>query len=297
MFHDIRDISDTEYPNRYKLRSFLDKKQFEHQIDIILKKYTVISSLDIFNLDLKNDSNHYATLTFDDGLSDHYWVYKYLKSINISGTFLVPSSPILNHTVMNTHKIQFILSSTNEKKIVEEILSNFNNKNELWKKYSYTNWKDNWWSEEMIFITNFLRNHKTESFDNYEYSDILFDKYVTKNENDFAKDFYLNTQQIEEMSEYMIIGGHGDISENLLLIDDVDSDIKKSYDFIKNYNNSFIFSYPNGGFSEDIKSIMRKYGCVLSYTTKQFTITDIDDIDYLEFPRYDAPQKISLPYL
>lgn len=295
MFHDIRNIKDTKYPNRYNLRSFLNKEQFEHQINIILGKYKIISSIDVLNIDIKNDNNHYAVLTFDDGLSDHYWVYEYLKSRNISGTFLLPRSPILYHKVMNTHKIQFILASADEKTIVCDILSNFRDTDNIWEKYSATNWKNNWWSKEMIFITNFLRKHKTKSFDNYEYTNHLFNKYVTKDETQFAMDFYLNTQQIEEMvNNNMIVGGHGNISENLLLIDDVDSDVGKSYDFIKKYTDDFIFSYPNGGFNEDIKSTMKKYNCLLAYTTMQFTITDLDEVDYLEFPRYDAPQKISI---
>ena len=56
---------------------------------------------------------------------------------------------------MNTHKIQFILASADEKIIKDEILSLFDNKEEIWKEYSVTKWKNNWWSKEMIFITNF----------------------------------------------------------------------------------------------------------------------------------------------
>jgi hypothetical protein len=293
MFHDIRNPEDTKYSERYNLKSFLNEKQFEHQIDVISSKYKVIRSDELFDIDI-NGNTDYATLTFDDGLSDHFYVYKHLKSKNISGTFLVPTIPIKDHKVMNTHKIQFILASFDNSLLTEEILSNFSNKEEIWLEYSKTKWKNNWWSKEMIFITNFLRRHNID-FDNFEYTDELFKKYITGDEEQFAKEFYLKTSEIEEMSNNnMIIGGHGNVSENLLLIDDVENDISESFNFIKDYSNDFIFSYPNGGYDDNIKGIMEKFNCKLSYTVNPMTITDLDKIDYLEFPRYDSPQKIEL---
>lgn len=296
MFHDIRNLENTSYPERYNLKSFLNEEQFKFQVDKIRNKYKIVSSFDIKNIDIKNDNNDYAVLTFDDGLSDHYNVYKHLRSLKLSGTFLVPKMPVVEHKVMNTHKIQFILASTNETVIKNEILNLFDNKDEIWEEYSSTKWKKNWWSKEMIFITNFLRRYKDDKIDNYQLTNYLFDKFVTKDEFNFSKDFYLNEKNIEEMSNNgMIIGGHGDISENLLLIDNYKLDIDESKKFISNYSNEFVFSYPNGGYNEDIKNYMNDIKCSLSYTIKPFTITELDDLDYLEFPRYDSPQKIELP--
>lgn len=296
MFHDIRNLENTSYPERYNLKSFLNEEQFKFQVDKIRNKYKIVSSFDIKNIDIKNDNNDYVVLTFDDGLSDHYNVYKHLRSLKLSGTFLVPKMPVVEHKVMNTHKIQFILASTNETVIKNEILNLFDNKDEIWEEYSSTKWKKNWWSKEMIFITNFLRRYKDDKIDNYQLTNYLFDKFVTKDEFNFSKDFYLNEKNIEEMSNNgMIIGGHGDISENLLLIDNYKLDIGESKKFISNYSNEFVFSYPNGGYNEDIKNYMNDIKCSLSYTIKPFTITELDDLDYLEFPRYDSPQKIELP--
>lgn len=296
MFHDIRNLENTNYPNRYNLKSFLNEEQFRFQIDKIKNRYKIISSLDVKNIDIKNDSSDYAVLTFDDGLSDHYNVYKHLKSLKLSGTFLVPKMPIIENKVMNTHKIQFILASADEKIIKDEILSLFDNKEEIWKEYSATKWKNNWWSKEMIFITNFLRRYKDDKVNNYQLTNHLFENFVSKDEFGFSKDLYLNLENIEEMSNNgMVIGGHGDISENLLLINDYKSDINESKKFISHYSNDFVFSYPNGGYNDDIKDHMSDINCLISYTIKPTTITELDDIDYLEFPRYDSPQKIELP--
>jgi len=298
MFHDIRNLEDTNYPKRYSLKSFLNKKQFEFQIEIIRNNYKVISSKDVKNIDIKNDNSDYAILTFDDGLMDHYSVYKHLKSLNISGTFLIPKFPVEEGRVMNTHKIQFILASADEKLLKEEILGLFddNNKDKIWNEYSTTIWKNNWWSKEMIFITNFLRKYRNQNIDNYQITNHLFEKYVTKDELNFSKDLYLDYEKIDEMSNSgMIIGGHGYISENLLLVDDYKLEIDESKKFVSKYSDEFIFSYPNGGYDDRIKKYMSDVNCQMSFTVNSFTITELDEIDYLEFPRYDSPQKIKLP--
>ena len=295
MFHDVRDLTQTKFPGRYDLKSFLDKSQFQNQINFINKKYKIISSLDVPKINIEEGNVDYAVLTFDDGLVDHFYVYNELKKLNVSGTFLVPTAPVVEQKMIHSHKIQFILASVDEKLLTKEILSGFEEAYDLWVKYSHTDWVDNWWSKEMIFITNFLRRHKTGDFNNYEYTDYLFKKYVSKDIHSFASEFYLNLNQLEEMSYYdMVIGGHGNSSDNLLLIDDIESDINKSHWFTQHFSNDFVFSYPNGGFNGEIKDIMKNYKCSLSYTIIPQTITSLDTVDYLEFPRYDSPQKIPL---
>ena len=295
MFHDVRDLTETKFPTRYNLKSFLDKTQFLHQLDFINNKYKIISSRDVPHIDLDRGDTDYAVLTFDDGLVDHFYVYQELKKLNVSGTFLVPTAPILEQKMIHSHKIQFILAAEDEKILTREILGSFENANELWLKYSHTNWVDNWWSKEMIFVTNFLRKYKTDTFNNYVYTDYLFSKYVSKDPYSFSSDFYLNLNQLEEMSyNKMVIGGHGNSSDNLLLVDDIEQDIIKSHWFVQHFSDDFIFSYPNGGFNEEIKNIMKRYQCNLSYTVIPQTITSLDSVDYLEFPRYDSPQKIPL---
>lgn len=296
MFHDIRNIENTNYPKRYNLKSFLNENQFLFQINEIRKRYKIISSLDIKNIDLETDDENYAVLTFDDGLLDHYKVFKHLKALKISGTFFIPRMPIVEKRVMNTHKIQFILAAAKEKIIVDEILSLFDNKDEIWSEYSVSRFKNNWWSKEMTFITNFLRSYKDDRVNYKDLTDLFFKKFVTEEETNFSNDLYLNVDQIEEMADNgMVIGGHGNISENLLLLEDYKSDIDESKKFISKYSDEFSFSYPNGGFNNEIKNYMRQANCVIAYTTIPTTLTELDNIDYLEFPRYDSPQIIKLP--
>lgn len=292
MYHDIRDLKEKTYEKRYLLKSFLNCNQFEKQVEEIKKNHEIISCSDVLSKEL-NKSIDYAILTFDDGLKDHYSVAKYLFENNLTGTFLIPRMPVIEKKVMNTHKIQFILSVTDEKKLSEDILKNFDDDKSIWEQYSKTKWKNNWWSKEMIFVTNLLRNFNNGKLDNYELTDFYFKKYVTSDEVGFAEEFYLSEREIQEMRQMnMTIGGHGDISENLINIDDYEKEIKKSKDFISQFTEELVFSYPNGGFNEEIKDKMQEYDFTISFTTIPKTLTELDDIDFLEFPRYDAPQKI-----
>ena len=145
--------------------------------------------------------------------------------------------------------------------------------------------ENNWWSK-----------YKDKNIDNYDLTNYFFKKFVTEDEFNFSKKLYLDEIKIDEMAKNgMIIGGHGDISENLLLVDNYKKEIDESKNFISKYSDNFIFSYPNGGYNENIKNYMNQINCFLSFTIESFTLTELDKIDYLSLPRYDSPQTIELP--
>jgi hypothetical protein len=295
MFHDVRDLECTKFPERYKLKSFLSKEAFEKRIDYIARNYEVISSEQAIQVDLKKGNNKYAVLTFDDGLLDHYYVYNYLKQRGLTATFFVPVEAVFHNKIVHSHKIQFILAAVEESKLVDDILSNFSNRDELWDRYSKTAWKDNWWTKEMVFVTNFLRKHNEHGFSCKDCADILFRRYVSNDEAAFCKDLYLAKEHVEEIANSnFTIGGHGYTSNSLLLERDFDFDIRESTKVIKQYADFLCFSYPHGGFNEQIKQSLVSNGYSLSYTVNQFTVTELDILDPMEFPRYDAPQRILL---
>ena len=293
MFHDIR--TENIYPKRYNLKSFMTQEKFKKCISLINNNYQIIGSDQIKNIDLSDGNNNFAVLTFDDGLRDHYWVSKFLKSIGLTGTFFIPKMPIHELKVIKSHKIQFILASFPEKDIVKEILGLFNSEesSDLWDMYSKTLWKNNWWSKEMIFITNFLR--KDLRAKDMGITDLLFKKYVSVDEESFSKDLYLDIKNIEEMSNNgMIIGGHGNISENMILMksDEYKQELKESFNFISNWSDDAFISYPNGGYNDEILDHTNEVGFSLGFTTVKQTLTNLDNLNYLELPRYDGAQDV-----
>ena len=188
MYHDIRDVKDTLFKSRITLKSFLRVDQFKSQLSYIKKKYKIISIYDLPNID---DNRDYAILTFDDGLKDHYRVASMLSDEKIPASFFIPVNAVENRKIIKSHKIQFILDSAEEKWVVRDIFNSLKAFGEeergLWKTYSLSKWKNNWWSPEMVFVTNILRTHKKGS----ELTDLLFADLVTSDEASFCEDFYL----------------------------------------------------------------------------------------------------------
>lgn len=292
MYHDVRDLHDTNYPRRYELRSFIDKREFHRHLDNLIHNYELISPYQISDEHFYIDKN-YGILTFDDGLRDHFYVFSELIKLGITACFFVPTLPITEGRMIKTHKIQFILASAEESDVVKEILSQFDpsKREDIWSQYSTSKWKNNWWSKEMVFCTNFMRMYNSE-FDSDSFVDAMFSKFVNDSEEAMCKDLYLSSQQLDHMaSNGAIIGGHGNSSENLLLCDDVRDEIENNMKFISKYSTDFIFSYPNGGFNSYIKSELIRNNCKMAFTVEQKTLTHLDDFDVLEMPRYDGAQQ------
>ncbi len=284
MYHDIRNSK--EYKKRYDLKSFINVDDFKNHLDYITSNYEVIKTVDI--PDNITSDKKCAVLTFDDGLKDHYDIVDILLDYKITGTFLIPTSPIINGEMIHSHKIQFIIACENEEIIKNSIFKMLDeNIEKCYSQYSRSLVKDNWWTKDMIFITNFLRYHRNGK----SITDRLFSEIVTNNEKSFCDNFYLNENNIKEMVDCgMEIGGHGYKSDILNSVN-MKSEIDKSIDFISKYNNGYdmIYSYPNGIFNEDSVDYLKSKGCKFAYTTQNAAVYN-DDL--LRIPRFDGPQKI-----
>ena len=112
MLHDIREFQENFFPERYKLPSFLSPQQFNNIINNLTNsKSNILSLNDSLLINDINISNNLTVLTFDDGLKDHLAIARDLASENIKACFFIPSGPILEKSIIDSHKIQFILAS------------------------------------------------------------------------------------------------------------------------------------------------------------------------------------------
>ena len=262
MFHDIRDFNEDYFPKRYKLPYFYTINSFKN----ILQRFKPIS----FNKELRGGYIY----TFDDGLLDHYYVAKILNSMNIRAIFFIPTAPIREREMVLSHKIQFIIASRDENKIVSELLKlikeNYEVSTKELEQYKRSKWPNNIWSEEMIFITRILREFKGKT-DRKNLIDAMFSKFVSNDEKDFANNFYLNIQQVKEIANMNhIIGGHGDKSNNFSFCtnQEIMTEIKTSNDFINLFNpDKKYYAYANGGFNEYSISMLDKYNFEMAFTT------------------------------
>lgn len=332
MYHDIRD--ETKFSKRYELKSFLRVQQFRNQLNYIKTHYNVVSCRQV--IDSVENSNplppNPIVLTFDDGLLDHYkTVGPILDEERLVGCFFIPSEACQNRKLMLVHKIQFILAgSGTEKEIVRtifallstvEFLESSNplevnwkatdlTKNYLWKTYSQSVWtpnrnpnQKNWWTEEMVFITRFLRENTGLSDALKEkLIDSLFKKFVGLTEEELAEDLYMNVNQILDLKVIGEIGGHGFTSTNLKnltreeQVRDIELNWKFLFDKILSSHYDFLFSYPHGGYTQETASILDRFACKMAFTTdaRLCNKKDLSEEGLLFMPRLCAPQQFPI---
>ena len=262
MLHDIRNISQDFFPKRYEFPYFYTHDQFTH----LLNRFPPTS----YDSELI-DKYIYS---FDDGLVDHLNVAKILFEKNIKAIFFIPSAPVLERIMILSHKIQFILASRNENEVLETLLkiinSNFELDENYLNKFRESKWVKNIWSDEMIFITRILREFKTSLERNF-LIDNLFKRFVSSDEKDFAANFYLSFEQVQEISDMNhLIGGHGYKSNDLLFCDEseIRSEIINSDTFIRRYNKELkYYAYANGGFNDYAISLLENLNFKMAFTT------------------------------
>ena len=113
MYHYVKEAKSENSRLRY-----LTVDQFKKQLDFFDKKFGFMTIEEfIYNFKNKNNSDK-VLLTFDDGLLDHYQnVFPILNERNIKGLFFIPSSILKKNKILNVHRIHYLLSRNNAKKI------------------------------------------------------------------------------------------------------------------------------------------------------------------------------------
>ena len=262
MLHDIRDIKLDFFPERYKFPYFYTNKEFKE----LLENFEPIS------FDQK-EANKYI-YTFDDGLIDHLNVAELLFQKGIKSIFFIPSAPVINREMICSHKIQFILASSSEEKILSKLLNTISKEfyieDDYLEQFKISKWPNNIWSNEMVFITRILREFMTSSERSY-LLDYLFSQFVSSDQKDFANNFYLSFQQVKEISDMgHLIGGHGNKSRDLLYctIPEIKDEILISNEFISHFNSGLkIYAYANGGFNDYAIELLNSLNFQKAFTT------------------------------
>lgn len=298
MYHYVRDLRNSKYPNI----KGLDARLFKEQVKYLARNYCVISMEELIycidnNSQLPEKS---ALLTFDDGYFDHFdCVMPILSEYKMQGSFYPPANAILNNIVLDVNKIHFILATVNDSSVlVKELFSildeyrteyDLNNNESYFKKHAVARRKD---TADVIFIKQMLQVVLPEAL-RLIICNRLFHKYVTHDEASFSRELYMNIEQIRSLKDNgMHIGSHGyghywlgslskekqeiEIDRSLEFLQLAGSDIK-----------NWTMCYPYGNYNEDTMNILKCKGCKLSLTTK----TDIADLriyNRFELPRLDT---------
>lgn len=297
MYHYVRDLKNSRYPN---IRG-LDYNLFKEQIKFIKDKFNVITMEEMIcsiyeNYQLPKNS---ALLTFDDGYLDNFInVFPILKENNIQGSFFIPGRTFVEHKLLDVNKIHFILASTDENKLLKDIFDlldyyrgneyNLESNKELFNKLAVANRFD---SKETIFIKRLLQNELEESLRN-RIVDQLFKKNMGISEEIFARELYMNYEQIKCMKDNgMYIGLHGYNHEWLgrIEINKMKEDIEKGKNALSGIidTNYMVMNYPYGSYNDETINYIKSIDCKLGLSTN-VGICDIKLDNPFTLPRLDT---------
>lgn len=280
MYHYTRDLVHSRYP----AIKGLDYDLFEKQLQFFNKNFHVIAMEDVID-SIDNGRGlpeKSILLTFDDGYIDNYTVaMPLLKKYGMQGSFFIPGKTFTENVLLDVNKVHFVLASAdNPKELVDDIyilldearkipeykdlLSN----NDLYAQYGIANRFD---CADVVFCKRILQTAIPEKLRN-EMSSKLFAKYVDLFETNFARELYMNRDQIKCMKDNgMFIGLHGYDHYWLgnLKEDEIKHDVDKALNVMSEFidKNAWVMNYPYGSYNQDVIEYIKRKGCVLGLTT------------------------------
>lgn len=298
MYHYVRDLQYSRYP---EIKG-LDANLFKEQIEYLEKNYNFITMERLIDsIEHQKELPAKAVLlTFDDAYIDHFhYVFPVLNQKKIQGSFFPPVKAITENKILNVNKIHFILASTqNKNNIVKEIYRlldyyrvefNLESNDYYYQKLAHANRFD---PAEVIFIKRLLQGELNESLRDLM-SNILFEKFVGIKEESFSRELYMNTDQLKCMQRNgMHIGSHGFDHYWLgsLTREKQTYEIAQSLDFLQEVNGNadlWTMCYPYGNYNAETLEILEEKKCKLAVTT-EVNIADLTTHHRYTLPRLDT---------
>ena len=298
MYHYVRELENSKYPDI----KGLELDAFIHQIDYLRKNYTIITTEEVIHSIETGDNlpPKSALLTFDDAYTDHFVnVFPILDNLDLQGSFYIPVKAVKEHVVLDVNKIHFILAAKKDKialvKDLESLLERYRKDYKLnsfeyyYKKLAIASRYD---SKEVIFIKRLLQVELIEEL-RLKIVDELFVKYVGMTQSTFAKELYMNEEQLIQMRKAgMHIGSHGfnhywwnhldeksleaEIDQSLIFLNEIGVDME-----------NWTACYPYGSFDNQAVQMLSSKGCKLAVTTQVDIAEPATDNRFL-LPRLDT---------
>ena len=298
MYHYVRDLANSRYPNI----KGLDLALFKEQVNYLQRNYNIISMEQLISSIDNNESlpPKAVILTFDDAYMEHFTnVFPILHNKKIPGSFFVPAKTILENQVLDVNKIHFILASiTNIQSLVKKVFHELDKYREEYNLESNDFYFDKLATasrfdpKEIIFVKRLLQVELPESLRNV-ITNSLFQEFIGMSEQAFSNELYMNQDQMKCMIQNgMHIGNHG--FEHYWLNSIPESkqrnEVDKGCQFLKSIGvdmDNWTMCYPYGAFNESLIRILKEYNCKLALTT-HVDIADFAQYDRFELPRLDT---------
>ena len=248
MYHYTRDLEHSRYPQIKGLAYDL----FEQQLQFFEKNFSVVTMEEVIKaIDVRGKLPANALLlTFDDGYIDNFTVaMPLLKKYGMQGSFFIPGKTFTENVLLDVNKVHFVLASAdNPKELVSDIYTlldqarkifeykDIPSNADLYSQYGIANRFD---GADVVFCKRILQTAIPERLRN-EMSSKLFARYVGLSELNFARELYMNHDQIKCMKDNgMFIGMHGYDHYWLgnLKEDEMKRDVDKALDVMSDFIN------------------------------------------------------------
>lgn len=295
MYHYVRDLKNSRYPNI----KGLDYELFKQQIAFLKEKFTIVTMEDVieaWNSENSSLPENAALLTFDDGYIDNFTaVFPILNEYKVQGSFFIPGKSFAENVLLDVNKIHFILASTDINVLKKDILALLDryrkeepeipSNEELYEKYAVAGRYDN---KETVFVKRILQTAIPERIRN-QISSELFQKYVGMPEDKFARELYMNRDQIRCMKrEGMFIGVHGYDHYWLgnLTEQEMQADIDKALEIMDEFidKDNWVLNYPYGSRNPNVLQYIETRGCKAGMTI------EVEVADTARHGRYELPR-------
>ena len=298
MYHYVRDLAGSRYPE-IKGRTI---EEFESQLDWLTRNYMICSTRDVVAA-VRGERAlppNACLLTFDDGLLDHFTVvFPRLARRNLSASFYPPVAAAAQRTVLDTHKIHFILAVAPDHaalaRRVRGLIDAHRAEGEvpsgatLWEQWARPSRFD---TADVTFIKRVLQRGLPEPVRRAITAE-LFDEIVGVNERDFARELYMDVAQLRALVAHgMDVGGHGAAHVWLDSLSPAGQtlEVAATAAFLESVYGrppaDWVMCYPFGAYTAETLALLPAAGCALGLTTRVGVAADLSEP--LVLPRLDT---------
>jgi len=280
-YHYIREV----FPEKglYGITS----EQFLNQIDKIREQGYEFVSLEAIKKP-KNLPQKSCLLTFDDGLKDHYKIYRILKEKGIWGAFFISTDPLFNETALQVHKMHYILSQCDVKELLEDLKDIPYILSLVRKQYP--------WGEEKMAILKYILYFELSEHQRNNIINTWFYENYKGSEQEFIKEWYMPPNQVKELGQKGCIGAHTQTHRALatLSLEEISQEVRGSKRELELFTKQSVssISYPFGGptaVNDTVIRICKEQGFSIGFTIEKGinTLKDLQQTP-LQLKRYDT---------
>lgn len=278
MYHYVRDVAGTAFA-QLPVRS---PAEFSRQLDEISRRYTVVG-LDHVAAAIRGERAlppDALLLTFDDGYRDHYaTVLPELHRRGWSGVFFPVASVLEHPQVLNVNKIQFARARLNPEQAFAQVCDWITEHQQEFNLQPLSNYLERWAvaarfdGSHAMFVKNVLQRALSRPA-RQTLIDELFRTHVAEDEAAFARELYMNREEIAGLVRAgMFVGLHGYAHDWLtdLTPTDLDRDLREALRVLSDCGvpeRGWCFCYPFGGINDAVCGAVGTLGASIGFTTE-----------------------------